>query len=81
MAKRTKGILGKPNFTYGETVSFELEMESGNKILCTGTVAVVDSYGTFFQNEEPSYDVMVENFAGSGTQMFVKHIRESNLNV
>jgi len=45
----------------------------------TGKVYIVDPYGTFEQNEEPSYDVMVENYKGSGQACLVKHIRESKL--
>ena len=69
-----KHIIGKPLYERYDTVSFDLEGKT-----YTGTVYVVDAYGTFGQNEEPSYDVMVENFRDSGSPCLVKHTRESAL--
>ena len=62
-------MLGKPKYHYGETVKFL----SGDD-LKTGEIEIIDPYGTFYQSEEPSYDVMikVEN-------CLYKHIRESNI--
>lgn len=37
-----------------------------------GTIEIIDAYGTFFQTEEPSYDVMVKV-----ENCLYKHIRES----
>ena len=47
------------------------------EIFCIGKIEIVDAYGTFGQKEEPSYDIMVENFNGQG-RMLVKHIKESS---
>ena len=44
-----------------------------------GVVAIVDIYGTFEQNEEPSYDIYVQNFRDSGKDVFVKHIPQSHI--
>ena len=38
----------------------------------SGKAEIIDSNGTFFQREEPSYDIMVKD-----EQCLYKHIRES----
>lgn len=64
-----KSKLGVPGFIRGERVSFYWkEMKK------TGKVEVVDAYGTFEQNEEPSYDVYVKE-----DNCLYKHLRESLL--
>lgn len=60
---------GKPKYKRNEVVSFEIE-----GLHRTGYIYVVDAYGTFFQVDEPSYDIMVEE--GSGRCLY-KHIPES----
>ena len=67
-----------PKYIYDDVVRFELEY-NGNTYLCTGKVYIVDRYGTIEQNEEPSYDIMVENFLGGKDSCLVKHIRESSI--
>ena len=42
-------------------------------------VHIVDKYGTIEQNEEPSYDIMVDNFLGGKEPCLVKYIRESSI--
>ena len=54
-------------YDYNDTVSFKLDDQ-----VKTGTVFVVDRYGTFEQSEEPSYDVLVES-----ENILYKHIRQS----
>ena len=63
-----KTVLGKPKYKYNDQVSFKW-----NETIKTGRIHIVDSYGTFFQTEEPSYDVMVED----GEPCLYKHIPES----
>lgn len=59
----------EPKYDYGDTVSFM----SNNRIV-SGEVYIIDRYGTFEQNEEPSYDIMV----GEGdNRILYKHIRQS----
>lgn len=72
-------MLGKPKFTYGDVVQFELVLEKGSTITCTGTIEIIDKYGTFEQNKEVSYDIMVNNFKAENVPVFVKHIVESKL--
>lgn len=69
-------MIGKPKYKMGDKVSFTLR-DDNDIFNCEGEIWVVDAYGTFRQNTEPSYDIMVENWRNSGTQMFVKHIEES----
>ena len=65
-------VLGKPKYKVGDKVSFEFD-----GIVLVGEVYIVDDYGTFEQNEETSYDVMVgDEYKYKGLH---KHIRESNL--
>lgn len=68
MAKlNPQGKLGRPLFKHKEIVSFMIKDE-----IKTGYVFVVDSYGTFEQNVEPSYDILVEE-----ENTLYKHIPES----
>lgn len=64
-------ILGRPLYMRGETVRF-LWNDSEEK---HGTVEIVDSYGTFEQSEEPSYDVHVTD--ENGRTALYKHVRQS----
>ena len=63
------GILGRPKYTYGDVVRFK--WNDGEKL---GKVYIVDAYGTFEQNDEPSYDVRVEE-----ERCLYKHIPESEV--
>ena len=53
-----------------------VEFEVSDGIIKTGTVWVVDAYGTMEQDEEASYDIWVE--AGEERCLY-KHIRESKV--
>ena len=72
-------MIGHPLYHHGDVVQFKLNRNEGDPIVCIGTIEIIDKYGTFEQNNEVSYDVMVKNFANSGELMFVKHILESEL--
>ena len=73
-------IPGKPMYSVGDRVSFQMTID-GNVETFDGNIEIVDSFGAWeIENPcEPSYDIMIENWRGSGTSMFVKHIRESNI--
>ena len=74
------GTIGKPLFKYEDEVGFYImPYQSDKEIFCKGKVYIIDAYGTFEQNIEPSYDIMVENFNNTGAPCLVKHIRESSL--
>ncbi len=62
-------MLDKPKYNYGGVVSFIF-----NGVSKIGIVVVIDLYGTFFQKEEPSYDILVKE-----EDNLYKHIRESQL--
>ena len=70
-------MLGNPKFKVNDRVKFRIIM-NGFEEEMEGVIAIVDSYGTFFQQEEPSYDILVEDFLG-GEKTLVKHIRESDV--
>lgn len=65
-------MLGKPKYNYGDKVSFEIE---GKTIV--GEVYIIDAYGTFFQNKEVSYDIMVPSI--DKQECLYKHITEPYL--
>ena len=44
-----------------------------------GHVYIIDAYGTFEQDIEPSYDIMVEDYNGTGRPCLVKHVRQSTM--
>ena len=75
-----KHIPGKPIYSIGDRVSFQMMIDENVEIF-DGTIEIVDKYGAWEIDNprEPSYDIMVENWRGSGEMMFVKHIRESKI--
>ena len=70
--------MNNPKFNYGDKVRFNLTLQTGT-VECIGTIEIIDRYGTFEQNEEPSYDIMVNNFLSGNKPCLVKHIRESSI--
>ena len=62
-------MIGKPKYEHNMGVVFMF-----NDQLITGRVAIIDAYGTFEQNEEPSYDIFCDD-----DQTLYKHIRESKI--
>lgn len=71
-------MLGNPKYNYEDKVGFWLvPYKETEKKFFIGKVYIIDAYGTFEQNVEPSYDIMVEDFNGSGQPCLVKHVRES----
>ena len=73
-------IPGKPMYSVGEHVSFQMTFDE-NVETFDGNIEIVDSFGAWeIENpREPSYDVLVCNWRGSGEMMLVKHIRESKI--
>lgn len=69
---------GRPMYSVGDHVSFQLVIDE-NVETFDGTIEIVDKFGAWEIDNprEPSYDIMVNDWRGSGTPMFVKHIRES----
>ena len=73
-------IPGRPMYSVGDRASFRMAI-NGNVETFDGVIEIVDRFGAWEIDNprEPSYDIMVENWRGSGTPMFVKHIRESKI--
>ena len=73
-------IPGKPMYSVGDRASFRMIID-GNVETFDGVIEVVDRFGAWeiVNSSEPSYDIMIENWRGSGTPMLVKHIRESKI--
>lgn len=60
-------MIGNPKFKYEDKVQFEVD-----GIKKVGTVEIIDKYGTFFDDSDVSYDIMVveEN------PILYKHVNE-----
>lgn len=76
--KCAKGTPGSPIFDYGDKVGFYITKDD-KEYFQMGTVEIIDANGTFEQNEEPSYDILVESFTDTGRPCLMKHIVESHL--
>ena len=75
-----KHIPGNPMYSVGDRASFRMTID-GNVETFEGVIEVVDRFGAWEIDNprEPSYDVLVCNWRGSGDMMLVKHIRESKI--
>ena len=75
-----KHIPGKPMYLVGEHVSFRMTID-GNVETFDGVIEIVDGFGAWeiYNPREPSYDILVCNWRGSGEMMLVKHVRESKI--
>ena len=62
-------MVGKPKYKCGDIVQFKFY--DGIK---EGTVAIVDKYGTFEDNSDVSYDILVEN-----ENTLYKHFTEKSI--
>ena len=73
-------IPGRPIYSVGDFVSFQMTIDENIETF-DGTIEIVDRFGAWEINNprEPSYDILVCNWRGSGEMMFVKHIRESKI--
>ena len=67
-------MLGKPKFSLGERVAFTI-----NEGRFTGEVFIIDPYGTFEDNSDVSYDIMVDEYGPKKEQCLFKHINEKLL--
>lgn len=78
--KEQKHIPGKPMYSVGDRVSFQMVFDE-NVETFDGTIEIVDRFGAWEIDNprEPSYDILVCNWRGIGEMMFVKHVRESSI--
>ena len=74
-------MLGKPKYNYKDVVSFNIS-ENGKTYTLIGRIYIIDSHGTFMDNSDVSYDIMVEKGdypIGIGYPCLFKHIREDKV--
>ena len=62
--------LGSPRYLIGDLVKFNIDDET-----IEGRISIIDAYGTYEQQDEPSYDILVRG--KDGTKCLYKHVRES----
>ena len=67
---------GKPKYKIGDKVSFIFNDEK-----LSGTVFIVDAYGTFEDPTDVSYDIMVDddNIDSAYNKCLYKHINEKSV--
>lgn len=71
---------GRPLYRRGQRVGFNQVLSDAEEpTTMRGTVFIVDPRGTFEQNTEASYDIMVEDFPEAGQQCLFKHLVESTV--
>ena len=59
-------MLGKPIFKFGDIVTFNF-----GDIIKKGIIVIIDDYGTFEDNTDVSYDILIKE-----ENNLYKHIRE-----
>ena len=71
-------MIGKPKYKIDDVISFRLKDDEDKEYTLIGNVYIVDKYGTFFDNSDVSYDIMVESgdYPISYPCLF-KHINEN----
>lgn len=80
-------MIGHPKYTYNDVVTFKCDITGdGSLVDVVGTVEVVDSYGTFFDDSDVQYDVLgtFHHTDDEGNQIvsdpiFFKHVHEGEL--
>lgn len=73
----SRSWMPKPIFNRGQFVKFWLrDGEQIHEIV--GTVEIVDEFGTFEQNVEPSYDVLAKDPVTNQITLY-KHMRQNGL--
>lgn len=70
--------MNKPKYNYKDKVKFNL-LYNNKEYTLIGEIYIIDKYGTVEQDEEPSYDIYVDNFIYTNKPCLVKHIRESSI--
>lgn len=70
-------MLGHPKYKLGDIVDFRWrqDKESPSQTL-TGIVAIVDSFGTFFDDSDVCYDILVKS---TDVPTLYKHMREGGI--
>ena len=68
-------MLGKPKYAYGNKVKFKIKRDDKEYEL-VGEVYIIDKYGTFEDNSDVSYDIMVDKCPLNNEPCLFKHFRE-----
>ena len=66
-------MLGNPKYKLGDIVRFNIICD-GNKLQKEGYIYIIDPNGTFFDDSDVSYDIMVED-----ENCLYKHINERDV--
>lgn len=69
LTSKIKKMNNPVKYSHGEIVSFY----DGEK-LKKGEIIIIDAFGTFEQNEEPSYDIFIKE-----ENCLYKHVRQSQI--
>ena len=71
-------MLGKPKYTYDDKVKFKIKRDNKEYELI-GTIEIIDKYGTFEDNSDVSYDIMVDKCPWNNEPCLFKHFREDRI--
>lgn len=69
---------GKPKYNYGNKVKFKI-IHEGKEYELVGEVYIIDKYGTFEDNSDVSYDIMVDECPWHNAPCLFKHFREDGV--
>lgn len=73
-------MVGNPKYKVGDVVIFDSFLfDETKKKEVTGVIEIVDDYGTFFDNSDVSYDILVKDAGYKGRGVLCKHIREDRV--
>lgn len=72
-------MLGNPKYAVGEEVTFNLINRNDVEVTLIGTVQIVDQYGTFEDNTDVCYDILVNDENGKPDCLY-KHVNEKSVN-
>lgn len=64
-------MIGKPKYKINDIVRFKLPLDDSSYVEEFGIVAIVDRYGTFFDNSDVCYGIMNKDI-----NMLYKHVNE-----
>lgn len=67
-------MIGKPKFKYNDIVQFTIQGKQ-----YTGKVYIIDAYGTFEDESDVSYDVLIDKCDEFEDGCLFKHLREDLL--
>ena len=76
--KRRIEMLGKPKYVDGDIVKFKVltDYETQRIEELIGSIYIVDAWGTFQDNSDVSYDILVKDYFSPGANCLFKHISE-----